>query len=167
MVMDGIAIGDPEFIQAHCRGIVDQIALDMQALNPRPSPPRPNGEDPPAQTAWVLATKCTQSKYELAILSRPGEEEADLPLVLLVLSSTEEPLAAFFLPALDPECAAKTGEVPGEDEADARDEVEDAAVCGAALETVALSLPSRTATRSSPADASRSPGASHTCSRRG
>ena len=33
MVMDGIAIGDPEFIQAHCRGIVDQMALDMQALN--------------------------------------------------------------------------------------------------------------------------------------
>ena len=66
----------------------------------------------------------------LAIPLGPREDEADLPLVLLVCSPTEEPLAAFLGPALGPECAAEPAVVPGEAKADVRDEVEDAASSG-------------------------------------
>ena len=70
MVMDGIAIGDPVFIQAHCRGIVDQMALDMQALNALLLPGRMGRTHP--QTAWVLATHRPRSVHRVSMTTSCG-----------------------------------------------------------------------------------------------
>ena len=63
MVMDGAAIGDDEFVQHHCRQVVDETVLDARAIEKALLLPGSGGRKHP-ETAWILLTKCVTNKMD-------------------------------------------------------------------------------------------------------
>ena len=63
MIMDGAAIGDGEFVQAHLRSTTDEAIKDMHAVEKALLLPGKRGETHP-ETAWVLLRRCILPKYD-------------------------------------------------------------------------------------------------------